>query len=319
MEFFIAIFIFCLVLFIYLHIQFQLKTSNDLEIYEIEDVTKSKLEEVCDMRQPLLFEFGNEQLIKHTCPTYLQENYHAFEVKIRNVNDESNDENDLYLPLPFHASLKLFAEDKSSSYFSENNQDFLEETGLIKTFKYNDELLRPYMVSNCNYDLILGSKGTITPFRYKLNYRNYFLLTYGSAKLKISPPQSIKYLNPKYDYENFEFSSPINPWDIQPKYAADFDKIKCLEFTLLPGKVLFLPPYWWFSIEFSENTSISCFFYKTYMNNIAILPYLSLYALQIQNIKRKIVKNIEDTNNLGHKTILDLGDVNDNKENDKEL
>jgi hypothetical protein len=144
----------------------------------------------------------------------------------------------------------------------------------------------------------MGSVGTVTPFRYKLNYRNYFLLTYGSAKIKIAPPQSIKYLNPNYDYENFEFSSPINPWAVQPKYSADFDKIKCLEFTLLAGKTLFLPPYWWYSIEFNDNTSISCFFYKTYMNNIAILPYLSLHALQIQNVKRKIVKKIDSSNNI---------------------
>ena len=38
--------IFCLVLFIYLHIQFHLKTSNDLEMYEVEQASKEKLEEI---------------------------------------------------------------------------------------------------------------------------------------------------------------------------------------------------------------------------------------------------------------------------------
>ena len=32
------------------------------------------------------------------------------------------------------------------------------------------------------------------------------------------------------DYENFEFSSPINPWNVQSQYIAEFDKVKCLEF-----------------------------------------------------------------------------------------
>ena len=36
MEILIGFFIFCLVLFIYLHVQFHLKTSNDLEMYEID-------------------------------------------------------------------------------------------------------------------------------------------------------------------------------------------------------------------------------------------------------------------------------------------
>ena len=28
-----------------------------------------------------------------------------------------------------------------------------------------------------------------------------------------------------YDYDNFEFKSPVNPWSPQPKYSADFDKM----------------------------------------------------------------------------------------------
>jgi len=50
----ISIFIFCIVLFLYLHIHFHLKRSNDLEVYEIEQPSKQRLEEVCDIRQPHL-------------------------------------------------------------------------------------------------------------------------------------------------------------------------------------------------------------------------------------------------------------------------
>jgi len=129
-----------------------------------------------------------------------------------------------------------------------------------------------------------------TPFRYELNYRNYLLLTQGSSQIKLAPPHSLKYLYPIYDYENFEFKSPVDPWSPQPKYKADFDKIKCLEFTLTPGKTLFIPAYWWYSIKFNKDTSISCFRYRTYMNNAAILPYIGMHALQIQNVKRDVVK-----------------------------
>jgi hypothetical protein len=97
-------------------------------------------------------------------------------------------------------------------------------------------------------------------------------------------------LYPNYDYENFEFRSPVDPWSPQPKYIADFDKMKCLEFTLTPGKTLYIPAYWWYSIKFNKNTSISCFNYRTYMNNIAVAPYIGMHALQIQNVKRNIVK-----------------------------
>ena len=39
------IFVFCIVLFLYIHIFFHLKTSDDLEVYEIDQPSKEKLEE----------------------------------------------------------------------------------------------------------------------------------------------------------------------------------------------------------------------------------------------------------------------------------
>ncbi len=306
MKIIIGFCIFCLVLFIYLHIQFHLKTGEDLEMYEVDQPSKDKLEEICDLRQPVLFDFECEKIMEMSNRNYVSNNYHAFEVKIRNIKDNDSS-SELYIPLPIHAAIKLFDEDKSSTYFSENNSDFLDETGVVKNFKYNDEFLRPYMVSNCHYDLILGSNNTCTPFRYEINYRNYLLLTQGSAQIKLAPPHSIKYLYPVYDYENFEFRSPVDPWSPQPRYTADFDKIKCLEFTMLPGKTLYIPAYWWYSIKFNDNTSISCFNYRTYMNNLAILPYICLYALQIQNVKRNVAKKISI-----HK--LDQGNIQSNNE-----
>ena len=311
MKIIIGFLIFFIVLFLYLHIQFHLKKGPDLEMYEIDQPSKDRLEEICDLRQPVLFDFNCDKIIDTSNRDYISNNYHAFEIKIRNIR-ENDTNNELYIPLPIHSSVRLFNEDKTSSYFSENNKEFLEETGVIKNMKYNDEFIRPYMVSNCNYDIMMGSNKTCTPFRYEINYRNYLLLTQGSAQIKLAPPQSIKYLYPIYDYENFEFRSPVNPWEPQTKFIADFDKIKCLEFTLLPGKTLYIPAYWWYSIKFNENTSISCFHYRTYMNNLAILPYICLHALQIQNVKRNTVKKVS-INELNNQTIT----INNNDNNFK--
>jgi hypothetical protein len=274
-------------------------------MYEVDQASKDKLEEVCDIRQPVLFDFENQDIMSTSSKDYINLSYQAFEIKIRNVKEREkekektdDDDTEMYMPLPLHSAVKLFEEDKQSTYISENNTDFLQESGVIKHFQHNDQFLRPYMVSNCNYDILMGSVDAITPFRYEINYRNFFLLTQGSAQIKMAPPKSTKYLYPDYDYENFEFRSPVNPWDPQPNYAADFNKIKCLEFTLLPGKTIFIPAFWWYSIKLGKNTSISCFRYRTYMNNIAISPYIAMYALQIQNVKRNVAKkaSINDLN-----------------------
>jgi hypothetical protein len=293
MKIIISFVIFFLVLFIYLHVLFHLKTSNDLEIYELDEISKEKLEEICDLRQPVIFDFNNKKIMDVTNHSFILQHYSAFEVNIRNSMDKEDLNNDLYLPLPLHSACKLFKEDKISVYLSENNSDFLQETGLNKKMSYNDEILRPYMVSNCIYDILLGSLNSTTVFRYEVNYRNYFLLTQGSAQIKLAPPQSIRYLHTIYDYENFEFKSPINPWNPQTRFKGDFDKLKCLEFTLTPGKTIYIPANWWYSIKFNSNdTSISSFRYRTYMNNVAILPYIFIYILQMQNVKRNMNKKV---------------------------
>jgi hypothetical protein len=297
LEIITGIFIFCIILFFYLHIQFHLKTSDDLEIYEIDQASKDRMEEICDFRQPVLFDCDEDinKIVKTTTNTTLLDNYPVFEVKIRDniETTTSSTEEELYLPLPLHIACKLFREDSNAVYFSENNMDFLTETGVIKNMTYNDEFLRPRLVSNCNYDIMLGSDGIETPFRYEMNYRNYFVVTQGSLTIKMAPPKSSRYLYPVNDYENFEFRSPINPWAPQSKFKADFDKIKCLEIVLTPGRFLFIPAYWWYSFKFAEDTSVSCFRYRTYMNNIAISPNIFMYALQNQNVERKIAKKID--------------------------
>ena len=291
-----SLFIFCIILFFYLHIQFHLKTSDDLEIYEIDNASKDRTEEICDLRQPVLIDLEENgyKIINASNKQFLLDNYPVFEIKIRNKKDVTS-ETDMCLPLQLHMAAKLFDEDTNSCYFSEGNMDFLQETGAIKNMSYNDEFLRPYLVSNCYYDVLFGSTNLETPFRYDLNYRNYYMVSQGSVTIKLSPPKSSKYLYPIHDYENFEFRTPINPWNPQLKYKADFDKIKCLEIVLLPGKILHIPAYWWYSFKFGENTSISCFKYRTYMNNIAISPNIFMYALQNQNVERKIAKQIDLT------------------------
>ena len=149
------------------------------------------------------------------------------------------------------------------------------------------------MVSNCFYDFLTASQNTETLLQYSVNYRNFYLVTHGVVKIKLIPPKSARYLYPIEDYENFEFRSPLNPWAIQRQYKADYDKIKTLEIELTPGKIIYIPAYWWYSIKFMEPLSSVCVFkYRTYMNTVAILPKLCMKTLQRQNTKREIVKKV---------------------------
>ena len=285
MNYLLFIIVFFIVLFFYIHIYYQLNTNDDLEIYEINEPTKDKLEEICDLKQPIMFKYLNDNLMTNCNLINLGENYNVFDINIRN-----NENNELFVPLQLKDSIELFNNDNKSKYISENNEDFLKETTLIKYFKVNDEFLRPPLVSKCIYDFMTGSKNSHTPLRYDLNYRNYYLVTQGEIKVILIPPKYSKYLYLEKDYLNFEFYSQVNCWEPQDKYKNDFNKLKKLELTLKEGDLLFIPSYWWYSIRFNEISSVCCFKYRTYINTLSILPQLCIYMLQNMNVKHNLVK-----------------------------
>ena len=297
-KYIVAFFVFCLVLFIYLHVQFHLKTNNDLEVYELENGSKDKLEEICDLRQPVIMDYYSEPLLRGSTRQSILANYRAFELKVRNTKEEDYT-SEIFMPLQAHSAFKLFDEDKTSAYITENNSEFLQETGMLKLFQSNDEFIRPSLVCKCMYDVMSGSNQATTPFRYELNYRNYFYVVNGSVEIKLAPPKSAKYLYPMEDYDNFEFRSPVNPWTVQEQYKYDFDKMKCMDVLLPAGKMIHIPAYWWYSIRYSADTTVIAFRYRTYMNNVAILPKIGMHYLQLQNVQHEVVKKYDGVKTTG--------------------
>lgn len=285
MKTIISIFIFCVVLFIYLHIQFQLKTINDLEMYDLdnESTTKKRFEEICDLRQPVIFSLDNV----HITHDIILNKYNSYEIKVRNIRDVEYNS----LPLSVSNAVKLFENDTNGTYLSENNADFLKETGLIKEYKKQiNHAIQPPMTCYSSHDIMFGSNGVETPLRYDINYRNFYTVAEGSVQIKLFPPNSDKYFEPNNDYENFEFRSSldsISAWNLPENIK---DKVKDIEFTLYPGKAVYIPAYWWYSIKFGKNAIIEAFHYRTYMNYLAICPNISMYFLQNMNIKRETVK-----------------------------
>ena len=283
MEILINLLVLSITLFLYIHIYSQIKTSNYLEVYEIENISKDKFEELCDLKQPLLI--NNMGLMEFDIP-YIQSNYGSFDLKICN-----KDSCHIFLPMKFSMAIELFDKDNSANYISENNKEFLEETSLIKQFSLNDLFLRPVGTSSIEYDLILGSLNSYTPLSYNLNCRNYYSVLTGSIEVTLCPPKDYKYLYVNKDYENFKFSSMVDIFNPQNEYINEFEKVKFLRIVLEPNRLLQIPAYWFFSIKILEsNTLVSNFKYTSYMNSLAMAPELFMKFLQKNNIKQNIAK-----------------------------
>ena len=303
MHFFLSVLFFILILFFYIHLQYQYKTSDDLEIYELDYTTNQQLQEICHLKQPVLFQLDQFKDIEPFFEMIsLKNNNDKEDVNIKDIRDyyKPNVNSVDAISLSFSSAYGLMETDTKSHFFSENNYDFVREKGKSNFFKIDNYLASPWII-NKQYDLLFGSKNTHTPLRYHTETGRFLIVSSNSNSnsskesdficIKMTPWKNRKYLDVRKDFENYEFWSPINIWnDLQ-------DKIKCLEFNVYEGFVLYIPPYWFYSIEFTKpSISVASFTYSTGMNIISNLSNIGLYFLQQNNIKDlgnwKNIKNV---------------------------
>jgi hypothetical protein len=259
-----------------------------MEVYDMQLVdSKPKFEELCNLKQPTIFKFKTaEMLCEMLNLNNFNASYNAFDIQIINIETPEEE----YLPLLLKNATILF--DKTKNYYTENNQDFLNETSLNKNIQKLDDFLKPPLTCYYEYDVLFGSKQCYTPLSYHIYFRQYILITQDSVTIKITPPKYSKYLHTIYNYETLKMISPVNAWfgDKDENYSQDYEKIKFMEITLNAGDTFFIPPYWWYSILFnSEKSCMVSFKYNTPMNLVATSNYYLLHQLQLQNIKHNVL------------------------------
>lgn len=294
MNFLITLFVFIVVLFLYVYVMDQFKTGDDLDVYEMDYSSNANLQEMCEIRQPLLFNFNvvEPKFFYDMSPRFILKYGGSYDVTIKDAHDYYKETSAVdSVSLSLNSTHQLFDNDKASHFFSEDNSEFLEESGIVKPIQDLDEWFKPVFNVHKTYDLLFGSAGSITPLRYHNYYRQFFCVTSGSIRVKMAPWKCAKYLHPVNDYENYEFRSPVHPLNPQPQFAKDFDKTKFLEFDVQEGYAFYIPPYWWYSIQYSDaNTFITSVSYITVMNWVSNLPNLGIHWLQQQNITKKITR-----------------------------
>ena len=296
MDAIITLCIFITILFLYIHIANQFKKSEELEIYETDYTNNKHMEDVCELKQPFLMNMNHvvPSLFSNIVPENIAK-YSSHDINMKDCHDYFLEQHSTpnsvdSIILPFGTTIKFLESDKSGHLFSENNQDFLDETNLLKKVNIVDEYIKPSFAINSKYDLLFGSCNTVTPLRYHTNSRQFLFVTSGKIKMKMAPWKNSKFLHPYKDYENYEFRSLVHPTKPHKNFELDFEKTNFLEFEVNKGYMLYIPPYWWYSIIYLDDPStyVCQITYNTLINCVSNIKNLSLYFLQQQNITKKI-------------------------------
>jgi hypothetical protein len=217
------------------------------------------------------------------------------EVNVRDIRDYYKDH---YLSIPslrlsFSSASGLLNTDPKGHFFSDSNSEFISDIPELRTsFSQLDGIFAPPFSVFSKYDLLFGSNSAYTPFRYHTESRRFLFVGDGAGiRIKMTPWKSSKYLSPVNDYEDYHFWSRVDLW----KESRETNKIQCLDFIVNPGFVVYIPPYWWYSIQFIDSknrSSVASYSYMSPMNMMANLPNWTYYFLQQQNMNKIMVKTI---------------------------
>lgn len=296
----ITIVIFVLVLIFYIHITHHYKKSEDLEIYETDYTNKTHINEVCNLKQPVLFEFKSicpeiyEKINKET----MEEYYEDLEMNVKDTDEYLDEDRDKSGVILSYKSLnRLIESDQKGHIISESNSDAIEENKELYNVFFNaNPYLKPDFTIQTKYDILVGSSNAYTPLKYHTNYRHFISVITGKLHVKMTPWKSSKYLNPVKDMENYEFRSPYDVWNPNEKHKSITEKIKFVEFDIYPNYCLYVPPYWWYSIKYSnDNDNFACgITYNSIMSTLSNLPDIILYYMQQHNITQKIIAPPKD-------------------------
>lgn len=278
MTILLTIFIFCIILILYLHVRFHLKVNNDLDVFVVDDFKRHRINEICNLKQPFMFQYLNPELMTAMNFDSLLKNFKTNSLNVKKSKDTN------YLPLKLENVFELFEKDVSNNYISEYNMEFLNDTGLIKHFK-NSNVLKPNLMSNSSFDCILGKKNYGTELKHNLFYRNFFYVSSGKVRVKMFSPNNAHKISDGTQVEFCDFIHDETPYDDKEKNMESLNQV---ERVLDTGDIIFIPPYWFYSFYFEESSIINRFSYGTYMSNVSILPVFCKHVLRLQNKKIKL-------------------------------
>ena len=261
----------CIIGVLYIHIIFHINTSNHMDIYEMILPINSVLENVCNLKQPVVFTHSDKLILQSNIdniPGAFNVNVHT-EHKTRQVT--------------LSKALHQF---ESSNCSTHHNGDFIKETKFDRYYKTINDALCPPLVTSTVYDVMFGSLDHTTKLRYHTSCRNFIIVTAGTISIKLAPPKNGTFFNVISNHEIGDYYSDINPWTTKKKLF--------ISASIGVGQLIYIPAYWWYSIKLEKDSRISFIHYKTIMNEVAILPNTLYGIIPRQNIS--LIPKYKSTN-----------------------
>lgn len=262
--------IFLLVLFIYIHIQFQITSADERQIYVIDKPVNAPIEDVFELKQPIVFRMLS--IINITLENLLS-HHHNIDISVYDNTRKNTHSNILSSISATHALVKG---DAHAKYYSEKNTDIFSRiptTSPLHEITKKHAIFTPPLCSRTYNDVLFGSVGSTTIPQYSVMFRNIFSVTSGTLHIRLIHPDDFanrgEQIKPDYTNMSFFASSDTDLWN-----DNDNNIIKA---TIHMGESFSIPPYWVYSFQYEEDTFVSSTSFNSYMTEIATAQHTLLY------------------------------------------
>ena len=266
--------LFVCLFFVYIHVMDEYKKGEDLEMLEMDYFSTKdgpQLNDACRLKQPLIFEFGDvepelfRKLSTGEISRTTNESINVLDTRSPSAseNDGGGGRNGGLFPLPFESAIQLMETDSTGRYISERNESFMDDSGISKPVmtRFLQSHFQPAFANmETRYDFLCGSKTASIPWQYHTHSRYFLGVAAGKIQLHLAPWKNKKYLG--------AFTKP-RQYSLSSTTAKNLN-VRFLDCTVTAGGVVFIPPYWWYTVTFLTSAT-TCFGsrYSTLFNKLA--------------------------------------------------
>jgi len=282
MNYIIHLVVFIIVLIAYLHIQSHFRSAPGSEVFELDGVIESRIDDVLNLKQPVVFRTCIKDALEE------EVNMHTL-LQTSPDTDVSVVETETGTRVTSSAGsfAKLQQTANATSYYSDGNEQVIN--GLSKETRgriaEHHRLMVPPLVCTTRYDIMFGTHGGRSSMRRHVAHQTYFTVTNGTVVAKLTHPD---------DLVDMEFSckSEMTTDSMTSVLISTQNTSKEKDVTLYKGQTLFVPPYWGITFQFTKDTFILAAKYSTYITEVATCAHSARFWYNKMVDRPKIVPDL---------------------------
>ena len=298
MNYIIHLSVFIIVLIVYLHVQKHFRTACGTDVFELDGIIKSRIDDVLDLKQPVVF-----RTYIDISPEEEEVNIHAILQKHSNIDIYVVDAiKNTRVASSIGSFAKLQQTAKDMHYYSDGNQNAINRLPkeMREWITTHHKLITPSLTSLTHYDMLFGTEGCVSPIHRYVAHRSHFTVTNGTMEAKLIHPDQLVDVS-------FAYSPDTVPDSMTSISISDPNISSAKTGTLHKGQTLFVPPYWGVIFQFTKNTFIIAVKHSTYMTEMATCVHKARFWYHKMVSYPTVIPDVHvpNTSNIEEKTEID--------------